>query len=106
MKRLTPHSTWWHRVPHRKITRSQAQEKGASHGPYWYRRAQEGKPDLYVCDAVAQGEDRPTRCLSSRGSVPARQLLRRPVSESRGLRRGKEAHAGEHRWTGARVAYA
>ena len=34
MKRLTPDSRWWHKVPHREITRSVAKEKGASHGPY------------------------------------------------------------------------
>ena len=28
MKRLTPHSTWWHRVPHREITCSRAQGEG------------------------------------------------------------------------------
>src|SRR5215468_5322843 len=28
MKRLTPDSTWWHRVPHREITRSVAQGEG------------------------------------------------------------------------------
>src|SRR5262249_31243140 len=28
MKRLTPDSTWWHRVPHREITRSVAQREG------------------------------------------------------------------------------
>src|SRR5262245_55650031 len=28
MKRLTPDSTWWHRVPHREITRSMAQGEG------------------------------------------------------------------------------
>jgi len=28
MKRLTPDSRWWHRVPHRKITRSVAQGEG------------------------------------------------------------------------------
>ena len=39
-----PHSTWWHRLPHRVNTRSTPQWRGASHGPYWHRRAQEGKP--------------------------------------------------------------
>jgi hypothetical protein len=41
MKRLTPHSTWWHRVPHREITRLRRKEKRASHGAYWHRSAQE-----------------------------------------------------------------
>src|SRR5215813_6802972 len=30
MKRLTPDSTWWHRVPHREITRSGAQASPSS----------------------------------------------------------------------------
>jgi hypothetical protein len=30
MKRLTRHSTWWHTVPHREITRSLSQGEGAS----------------------------------------------------------------------------
>jgi hypothetical protein len=39
--------TWWHRLPPTS-TRGQRRRKGeASHGPYWHRRAQEGKPDLH-----------------------------------------------------------
>jgi hypothetical protein len=33
-------------LPHRVNTRSTPQWREASHGSYWHRRAQDGKPDL------------------------------------------------------------
>jgi hypothetical protein len=46
MKRLASRLTWWHTLPHKSTPRSTPQRGEASHGPYWHRRAQEGKPDL------------------------------------------------------------
>jgi hypothetical protein len=42
-----PHSTWWHMLPHRVNRGQRRKRRGASHGPYWHRRAQERKPALY-----------------------------------------------------------
>jgi hypothetical protein len=42
-----PHSTWWHTLPHRVNRGQRRRKRGASHGPYWHRRAQEGKPALH-----------------------------------------------------------
>ena len=42
-----PHSTWWHTLPHRVNRGQRRKQRGASHGPYWHRRAQEGKPALH-----------------------------------------------------------
>src|SRR5436309_14632602 len=48
MKRLASRSTWWHTLPHKGYTRSTPQSGEVSHGPYWHRRAQEGKSNLYL----------------------------------------------------------
>src|ERR1700716_3861866 len=47
MKRLGSRLTWLHMLPHKSPPRSTPQEGEASHGPYWHRRTQEGKPDLH-----------------------------------------------------------
>src|SRR5262249_50250767 len=47
MKRLASRLTWWHTLPHKSTSRSTPQRGEASHGPYWHRRAQEGKADLH-----------------------------------------------------------
>ena len=44
--------------------------------PRGHRRGPELR--AHVCDAVAQGEDRPARCARPRGGVPARRLPPRP----------------------------
>ena len=38
---------WWHTLPHRVIRGQRRKQRGASHGPYWHRRAQDGKPALH-----------------------------------------------------------
>src|SRR5262249_43706641 len=68
MKRLTLDSTWWHRVPHREITRSVAQGEG---GQPWTILASIGTRRTARCTSWSRGAN----CLSA-GSVPIPPLCR------------------------------
>src|SRR5215813_9489050 len=46
MKRLTPTRRGGIECPTERSRAQWRKEKGASHGPYWHRSAQEGKSDL------------------------------------------------------------
>ena len=82
MKWLTPPLRGGIRCPTR-VTRGQRRKKrGASHGPYWHRRAQEGKPDLHPGrGGRAERAAHPHRPPS--GSPPSSATARGPASSSR-----------------------
>src|SRR4030095_15679029 len=65
-----PHSTWWHTLPHRVIRGQRRKQRGASHGPYWHRRAQEGK--------TALDPERGGRAARVARAHPPRAVRRRP----------------------------
>jgi len=63
MKRLASRLTWWPMVSApQEYPRSTPPRGEASHGPYWHRRAQEGKPDLHP-----RGRGRASRRSSGSG---------------------------------------
>src|ERR1700675_4617622 len=80
MKLLASRLGWWHTLPH-KSTRGQRRRKGeASHGPYWHRRTQEGKPDLHPRrrgGGHRAADPHRARALRrrARGPAPARILI-------------------------------
>jgi transposase len=81
-----PHSTWWHRLPHRVNTRSTPQWRGASHGPYWHRPAQDGSQ---ICILGAEGEiierrvrTTPERFAEILGDRPRARILIEASTES------------------------
>src|SRR5262249_25072563 len=47
MKRLTPTQRGGIECPTERLRAQWRKEKGANHGPYWHRSAQEGQPDVH-----------------------------------------------------------
>jgi hypothetical protein len=86
MKWLTPHSTWWHTLPHRVNRGQRRTQRGAGHGPYWHRRAQEGKPALHPergrRAARAARAHHPARFADVLGDRPRARILLEASTES------------------------
>jgi len=87
--------TWWHKLPH-KSTRGQRRRQGeASHGPYWHRRAQEGR-QIYI---LAQGGEvveqrirtEPERFAAVLGTRPRARILIEAATDSEWVARCLEA---------------
>lgn len=99
MKRLTPHSTSWHKVPHREITRSRAQRGRTNYGPYCIDLH---KKESQICIVAKGGEliehrirTEPRRFAEALGERASARVLFESSTESEWVARCLEA-LGHH----------
>jgi len=104
MKRLTPDSTLWHRVPHSEITRSRAQGEGGQ--PWTILASTCPKKESQICILAEDGELLERRVRTTPRGL-AEVLGERPVKAAlphaaRGLD-GERVGCGEPGWLGHEV---